>query len=351
MMTPARFYDPSQGRFTARDVANVHNGYAGFGANPIMNVDPTGQSPLADFILDAIYVVTFVVAAVFTAGAAVAAGAAIFGAAAAAEVTAASVATLVGDTVATVANAVGFASNGVRLADDISNTTGHGHFLSDDQRNDLSSIATVAGTVAGVAGMLPAAEATFAHGAAEFTGPIQQPEIAGELPAPTNPDNAAPGDPNAAGEPDAADGVVGTAPPNRPPPPIPVGNGGAQVDNFLDPNAGGNPEADANPEGQPNVQQPNVEQPNLQQPNVEQPNAQPQNAVGQQAALRVVNNLEGGADREIADDPAGARAVGQAVAHPPAQPNIQPPTDLAPAQTLANPNVLLQPNTLIQGNL
>ena len=154
LMTPARFYDPGQGRFTAADVANVHNRYAGFDANPIMNSDPTGQSPLADFFIDAIYVIAFAVAAVVTYGAAAAAGAAIFGAAAATEATVATVGAFVAQTVATVANGVGLVSNGIRLADDIDNATTGTHFLSDDQRSDLSNIATVAGTVAGVAGLV-----------------------------------------------------------------------------------------------------------------------------------------------------------------------------------------------------
>jgi hypothetical protein len=196
--------------------------------------------------------------------------------------------------------------------------------------------------------MLPAAEETFAHGAAEFIGPIQQPEIAEELPAPANPDNAGPDDQNAGGQADAPPGGwIGGPPPGEPAPALPPGaagnlpaNGGAQplqIDNLVDPNAGANLEANPNPEGQPNAQQPNPEQ---------------QNAAGQEpVALRVVNNLEGGADREIAGDPAGAQAVGQAVARPPGAPNVQPPTNLAPADALANPDGLLQPNNLIQGNL
>ncbi len=170
LMTPARFYDPGQGRFTAADVANVHNRYAGFDANPIMNVDPTGQSPLADFFIDAIYVIAFAVAAVVTYGAAAAAGAAIFGAAAATEATVATVGAFVAQTVATVANGVGLVSNGIRLADDIDNATTGKHFLSDDQRSDLSNIATVAGTVAGVAGMLGSGAEAASEAAEQVSG-------------------------------------------------------------------------------------------------------------------------------------------------------------------------------------
>ena len=192
MMTPARFYDPSQGRFTARDVANVHNGYIGFATNPIMKVDPTGQSPIADFIVDAIYVIAFAVATFLTAGAAIAAGAALFGAEAATEVTLAGVANLAAQSIATAANAVGTVTNALQLSDNIANAVNKKHWLTEDQRNDLNNIATLAGTVAGVAGLAGTAAEAAAKAAqfSEDTGylfrPIQQD------PPQVNPGNAAP---------------------------------------------------------------------------------------------------------------------------------------------------------------
>ena len=115
VMTPARFYDPSQGRFTSRDTANVHNRYAAFDANPITKVDPSGRSAIADTTIDALYVVVFAVSVFLSGGAALAAWAAV---GAAAELTAAVVVPVIAEAVATTANAVGFVSDGLRLVDD-----------------------------------------------------------------------------------------------------------------------------------------------------------------------------------------------------------------------------------------
>ena len=206
LMTPTRFYDPAQGRFTASDTANVHNRYVGFDANPIMKVDPTGQSPLADFIIDAIYVVVFVIATVATGGAASAAGAAIFGAAEATAITAATVASVAAESVATVANVVGLAANATRFADDVDNATNGKHFLNDDLRSDFSNIATVAGSVAGVAGM-------FAAGAEATATAAEEAAAAAE----TSCGKAATIDPN----PGPYVGIDGSLPPtDDPPPPV-----------------------------------------------------------------------------------------------------------------------------------
>ena len=161
LMTPARFYDPAQARFTARDTADVHNLYVGFAANPLTMADPTGQSALADTIIDAIYIVTFVIAGILTAGAATAAVGAVM---AATEVTAALVVPAVAEATAAAANLVGFTASAVRFADDV--TPANKKWLSDDWRTDLGNIATVAGTVAGVAGGVSSAAGAAAHGAA-----------------------------------------------------------------------------------------------------------------------------------------------------------------------------------------
>ena len=177
-------------------VANVHNGYIGFATNPIMKVDPTGQSPIADFFIDAIYVITFAVAAYLTAGAAIAAGAALFGAEAATEVTLAGVASFAAQSIATAANAVGVVTNALQLTDNVINAKTKHHWLTEDQRSDLNNIATLAGTVAGVAGL----GAGVAEAAAKAA---QLPENAGYLtrpinwdPPPVDPNNAAPVDAN-----------------------------------------------------------------------------------------------------------------------------------------------------------
>ena len=170
MMTPARFYDPSQGGRTARDAANLHNRYVGFDANPIMKADPTGQSAVGDFFLDALYVIVFAVAVYVTGGAAAAAAPAIFGAEAATAATAAAVTTFTAQAVATTANLVGLAANATRFADDVDNATSGAHFLTDSVRSDLNSVATVAGSVAGVAGMFAAGAETATAAAEDATG-------------------------------------------------------------------------------------------------------------------------------------------------------------------------------------
>ena len=146
MMTPARFYDPNQSRFTARDVADVHNLYVGFDANPITKSDPSGQTPLVDTILDFFYALTFVIAAVVTAGAAVAAYGAVI---AATEVTAALVVPVLAQGAATAANLAGAAVSATRFSDGVEKQQGGKGFLSDDQRTDLGDISTALGSVAG----------------------------------------------------------------------------------------------------------------------------------------------------------------------------------------------------------
>ena len=153
MMTPARFYDPTQGRFTAPDVANVFNRYAGFDTNPLTKSDPTGLLPASDIAEDAIYMVVFAIAAVLVGIATLGAGTALLGAAAAETSTALLVADFATNAVAAAANAGGFVANSLLLINDIGTATGGKQLFSDDQRQDVSNISTVLGSVAGVAGM------------------------------------------------------------------------------------------------------------------------------------------------------------------------------------------------------
>ena len=82
----------------------MHNRYTAFDTNPIMKSDPSGQTPVADFVIDALYVVTFAVAVYFTAGAALGALGALWGASTAAEASAASLGLFVSDAVAAGSN-------------------------------------------------------------------------------------------------------------------------------------------------------------------------------------------------------------------------------------------------------
>ncbi|GAA3627390.1 RHS repeat-associated core domain-containing protein [Microlunatus ginsengisoli] len=155
LTTPARTYDPTQGRFLVRDHADVHNRYAGFDANPITKVDPTGLSPQADITEDVLYIVAFAIAAVITGVATLGAGAALFGAAAV-EATGALVTSFAAQGVATLANLGVVASNALLLTNDTIKFTTGKQVLTDDQRSDVNNISTVLGSVAGVAGMAAA---------------------------------------------------------------------------------------------------------------------------------------------------------------------------------------------------
>ncbi len=167
LMTPTRVYDPAQGRFTSRDPANLHNRYVGFNSNPIMHLDLTGQTPLLDIILDALFAVVFAVAAVATGGAAAAAGVEVFAAVEAGTEVAATVATTaIANSVATVAGITGAVSNGLKLADDVDDSVTGKHFLTDSERGALNTTATVAGAVA-FAGGIATAGATVAGALAE----------------------------------------------------------------------------------------------------------------------------------------------------------------------------------------
>ena len=156
-MTGTRFYDPNQGRFTSRDSANLHNRYVAFDTNPIMKLDPSGQSTVIDTLVDALFVVVFAVSVVATAGAAAIAGATVLAAAeVGAEVAAAVVRTAVSQAFATAVNLIGAGTQAARLADDISVATGGKHFFDADTRQDLANVGTLAGGLAGASGLVAA---------------------------------------------------------------------------------------------------------------------------------------------------------------------------------------------------
>ena len=162
LLLPARSYDPTQGRFTTRDTANVFNKYQGFSTNPIVNVDPTGHFSLSDLLIDIGSLLTFAIVAVATAGAALAAAPLIIGAEVG-TVAVSTVVTAVAGAAAAVASATGAVATAVKVADDIDDAVTGKHFLTNDQRSAIGAVQMVAGAVAAVGGL-----ATGGASAAEF---------------------------------------------------------------------------------------------------------------------------------------------------------------------------------------
>ncbi|MFF3159869.1 RHS repeat-associated core domain-containing protein, partial [Streptomyces sp. NPDC057910] len=62
----SRVYDPSQGRFTTRDTAPLHNRYQYADTNPITNTDPTGQTADRDKIVSGVMIGVTLLAAIVT---------------------------------------------------------------------------------------------------------------------------------------------------------------------------------------------------------------------------------------------------------------------------------------------
>lgn len=153
-----RTYNPKQSRFTSPDPVDAHNRYQAFNANPITYLDLSGQMSTTDIVLEALFAVVGIVAAVVTAGAAVAAVGVVAAAVeAGAEVTAAVVANTTAAVVGAAATATAAVAQGVAAASDIKQAaTGQG-FLSDDQRGTVLLVSTVAGIVGGAAGGVTAA--------------------------------------------------------------------------------------------------------------------------------------------------------------------------------------------------
>jgi RHS repeat-associated protein len=152
LLLPARGYDSAQGRFTSRDTANVFNHYQAFSTNPIINTDPTGHFSLVDLLIDIGVAIAFIVATVATAGAAAAALPAVVGMEAGA-LTASTIAYTAATAVGAVASATGAVTSVVKLADNIDDDVTGKHFLSKSGQQAVGTVETVAGVVAGVAGL------------------------------------------------------------------------------------------------------------------------------------------------------------------------------------------------------
>ncbi|MFF3159657.1 RHS repeat-associated core domain-containing protein, partial [Streptomyces sp. NPDC057910] len=61
-----RIYDTSQGRFTTRDTAPLHNRYQYADANPVTNTDPTGRTAVLDKIVSGVMIGVTILAAIVT---------------------------------------------------------------------------------------------------------------------------------------------------------------------------------------------------------------------------------------------------------------------------------------------
>ncbi|MFF3160032.1 RHS repeat-associated core domain-containing protein, partial [Streptomyces sp. NPDC057910] len=61
-----RVYDPTQGRFTTRDTAPLHNRYQYADTNPITNTDPTGRTAVLDKIVSGVMIGITILMAVVT---------------------------------------------------------------------------------------------------------------------------------------------------------------------------------------------------------------------------------------------------------------------------------------------
>ncbi len=272
---PDRSYAPGQGRFLSADAADQFNRYQAFGANPITNTDPTGQLSIPQSASDGFTIALFFlfgVLSLVTGGAGVAALAA-----ETAEVTASAVIAAAANLVSGVTN-IGAAATATTLSVDQSLAqSGHG-FLSDQQRNDLSTATFFLGNVAGLTGVAAGA-ADFAGSAAESAAttadaPVepqpladvaQPPAVVDQPPAEQPPvvepaaPNGEPAAPN--GEPAAPNGepaapAVNEPPPGNPPvvdlppepaadlPPVPTADAGPpEVPNVADPQSLSNPTA------------------------------------------------------------------------------------------------------------
>ncbi len=163
LLLPARSYDPIQGRFTSRDTANVFNHYQAFSTNPVINSDPTGHLSLRDLLLDIGMAIVFAVATIATGGAAATALPAVIGLEAGA-VTASTVAFTVASAVGAVASATGLVASAVKVADDVDDAVTGKHFLSKSGRQAISTVQTVAGAVAGAAGLVTAGATALGAG-------------------------------------------------------------------------------------------------------------------------------------------------------------------------------------------
>lgn len=150
LLMPARNYDPTQGRFTSRDTANVFNHYQAFSTNPIVNLDPTGHLTIGDLLLDIGLAIVFILASVATGGAAAVGVPAAVLSMETGAATASTIAFAAASAVSAVANVTGAVASAVKVADDIDEAVTGKHFLSTSARNTIGTVQTVAGAIAGV---------------------------------------------------------------------------------------------------------------------------------------------------------------------------------------------------------
>jgi RHS repeat-associated protein len=145
---PDRTYDPSQGRFLSADATSEINRYQAFDANPINNIDPTGQWAVRQDVADTLTAIMLAIAGIvtaiplFPAAAAIAAAETVSGLAIASTATAA----------ISAATSLGAAATSATLAaDDFMAENGAG-FLSADQRQNLGSWTFVLSSIGGFSG-------------------------------------------------------------------------------------------------------------------------------------------------------------------------------------------------------
>ncbi len=205
-----RSYDPRQGRFTSPDPVDAHNRYQAFNTNPITYLDLSGQMSAVDIALEVLFAVVMLATAIFTVGAAAAAIGVVAGAVEVGiEVTASVVANAVANVVATAANVAGGVTNTLLAVNDAEQAAGGQGFLSDDQRNTVVLVNSVASAVSGLTGVVAAGTDEYVGALDEAVlGPpppnyvpdpppnvadVEPMDASDQVPAPAN--DPAPGDP------------------------------------------------------------------------------------------------------------------------------------------------------------
>ena len=158
---PARTYDPAQGRFLSADAADQFNRYQAFDTNPIVNTDPTGQLAISQSVSDGLSIALFIafgILSLVTGGAGVAA----IAAEGIAEATASAVASAALNLVSGATNLGAAATAATSLANEGAGGKG---FLSDQQKQDLSTATFFLGAIAGATGVAAGATDLAGKGA------------------------------------------------------------------------------------------------------------------------------------------------------------------------------------------
>ena len=145
---PARTYDPGQGRFLSLDSATEINRYQAFATNPITNTDPTGQLAIPQILTDAFAAALFIAFGVLSGGAA---APVLAGLVAGEEIATGAIAVAALNAVSAATNIAAAGTSITLTANDAAELTGNG-FLSDSQKEDLTTATTALGTIAGITG-------------------------------------------------------------------------------------------------------------------------------------------------------------------------------------------------------